>query len=130
MAGLVALPVALVRATTPTGVPAGLTSTVAALPSGTVVLAQTDVSGWLLWTAPQVVPALDLRVESFSAAQMLQYATTYQARPGWEAMVDRSGASYALVPSRAPLAAALVDVRHWSVQGRSEGYLLLRRPAP
>ncbi|GAA1893665.1 hypothetical protein [Lapillicoccus jejuensis] len=129
VAALVALPVARVVAAVPRVVPAGLAAPVAALPAGTVVLAQTDVSGWLLWTAPQVRPVVDLRAESFSADHLQRFVATYQARPGWEALVDSSGASYALLPRDAPVAGALLDVRHWRVDREADGYLLLARGA-
>lgn len=127
VAALVALPVARAVAVVPRDVPAALTTPVSALPAGAVVLAQTDVSGWLLWTAPQVRPVVDLRVESFSTAHMLRFVETYQARPGWEGLVDSSGASYALLPRDAPLAGALLDVRHWRVDREADGYLLLQK---
>lgn len=127
VAALVALPVARAVAVVPRDVPAGLTTPVSALPAGAVVLAQTDVSGWLLWTAPQVRPVIDVRVESFSAAHMLRFVESYQARPGWEGLVDSSGASYALLPRDAPLTGALLDVRHWRVDREADGYLLLQK---
>ncbi|MDQ2758028.1 MAG: hypothetical protein M3Y71_15985 [Actinomycetota bacterium] len=129
LAAVVAVPLSLARAELPQGVPTGLSSAIAALPAGTVLLSQAEVSGWVLWTAPQIRLVADIRVEAYTARQMNDFVTLYQARPGWLGLLDRSGASYALVPGDAPLVGALEHVRHWTVVGGDTGFVLLAEPA-
>lgn len=129
VAALVAVPVSLARAESPLGVPTRLAPQLAALPAGTPVLSQTDVSGWLLWSAPHVSPVVDLRAESYTPAQMSAYLTTYQARDGWQTLVDSSRTRYALLEDDSALVGALEETRHWSVLGADAGYVLLGAPS-
>lgn len=128
VAAAVALPLSLDRSASPVGVPTALTGRLTRLPAGTAVLSQTDVSGWLLWAAPNVSPVVDLRAESYTPDQMHAYLQTYQARAGWQGLVASSGMRYALVEDTSALLGALVDVRHWTVLGRDSGYTLLGAP--
>ena len=128
VAAAVALPLSLARSTSPVGVPTALTGRLTRLPVGTAVLSQTDVSGWLLWAAPNVSPVVDLRAESYTPEQMHAYLQTYQARAGWQGLIDSSGTRYALVEDTSALLGALVDVRHWTVLGRDSGFTLVGAP--
>ena len=65
-AAVVALPLAQARATVPIGVPAALAGQLRSLPPGTPILAQADVSGWVLWSAPQLSPVVDIRNEAYA----------------------------------------------------------------
>lgn len=126
----VAAPLSLARAQQPQRVPIGLTPALVALPAGTVLLSQTDVSGWVLWTAPQTRLVVDIRVEAYTEAQMDDFVTLYQARPGWQPLLDRSRASYALVPKDAPLIGALEEARHWTVVDQDAGFVLVAETRP
>jgi hypothetical protein len=99
-----------------------------AIPSGTVVLAQGDVSGWLFWADPGVRPVLDPRIEIYSPAHIRAFVSAMAAGPGWRDFVDRTRARYALVLTDSPIATALVERASWSQIGKDAGYVLLRAP--
>ncbi|WP_295692703.1 hypothetical protein [Lapillicoccus sp.] len=128
VAAAAALPLSFLRSERPLGVPTAMTAQLDRLPSGTTVLSQTDVSGWLLWAAPNVAPVVDLRAESYTPDQMHAYLQTYQARAGWQGLIDSSGTRYALVEDTSALLGALESERHWTVLGRDSGYTLVGAP--
>src|ERR1035437_3209454 len=66
---IAAAPLSEARAQNPVAVPQRLAPQLSAIPSGTVVLAQGDISGWLFWAYPGVKPVLDPRIEIYSPAQ-------------------------------------------------------------
>jgi len=121
-----AAPLSAARAQEPVAVPQRLKPQLSLIPSGTVVLAQGDISGWLFWVDPGLRPVLDPRVEIYSPAHVRAFVSTMAARPGWRQFVNRTGAHYALVPSDSPIAAALVERAGWSQIGKDAGFVLLR----
>ena len=125
---LAAAPLSAERAQEPVGVPQALAPQLSAIPSGTIVLAQGDISGWLFWADPGVKPVLDPRVEIYAPAHIRAFVSAMAAGPGWEQFVERTGSRYALVLTDSPIAAALVERSRWSQIGRDAGYVLLRAP--
>jgi hypothetical protein len=125
---VVAAPLAAARAQDPVGVPQTLTPQLSAIPSGTVVLAQGDISGWLYWAAPGVKPVLDPRIEIYQASHLRAYVSAMAAGPGWQQFVSRTRARYALVLTGSPIATALLERARWSQIGEDAGYVLLRAP--
>src|ERR1019366_6285221 len=73
----------------PVAVPQRLKPQLSLIPSGSVVLAEGDVSGWLFWADPQVKPVLDPRIEIYSAAHVRAFVSALAAGPGWRQFVDR-----------------------------------------
>jgi hypothetical protein len=125
---VVAAPLSAARAQDPVTVPQRLTPQLSAIPSGTVVLAEGDISGWLFWADPGVKPVLDPRIEIYAPAHIRAFVSTMAAGPGWRQFVDRTGARYALVLSDSPIASALVERAGWSQIDKDAGYVLLRAP--
>jgi hypothetical protein len=123
-----AVPLSTARAQNPVAVPERLMPQLSAIPSGTVVLAQGDINGWLFWADPQIKPVLDPRIEVYSPAHVRAFVSGMAAGPGWKQFVVKTGARYALVPSDSPIAAALVDSAGWSQIGKDAGFVLLRVP--
>jgi len=123
---VVAAPLAAARAQDPAHVPQRLEPALSLIPSGTVVLAAGDISGWLFWAHPSVRPVLDPRIEIYSPAHVRSFVSTMAAGPGWKQFVHRTGARYALVPSGSPIATALVERAAWSQIGKDAGLVLLR----
>ena len=126
LAALAAAPLAAANASRPAGVPDHLSTTLLHLPAGSTVLAQGDMSSWVLWTQPKVKLVFDSRSEIYSREFHLEFARMMAAAPGWDHVLDRTGASYALVREDSPIAAALTERRHWVSLGTDEGYVLLR----
>jgi hypothetical protein len=125
---LIAAPLAATFAARPTDVPTGLQSALSNLPAGTVVLEDTNMSAWAGWVAPQLRPVRDSRSEIFSRQQHLDYARLAAVASGWDTILVRSGATWALVRTDSPLAAALQERKNWATVSTDHGYNLLRRP--
>src|SRR5450759_2856877 len=125
---VVAAPLSAARAQSPVGLPQRLTPQLSAIPSGTVVLAQGGISGWLLWADPGVMPVLDPRIEIYPPAHLRAFASALAAGPGWRQFVSRTGARYALLLGGSPLATSLGERGRWSPSGKDAGYVLLRAP--
>jgi hypothetical protein len=123
-----AAPLSAARAQNPVAVPQRLTPELSAIPSGTVVLADGDISGWLFWAKPGVKPVLDPRIEIYPPAHIRAFVSAMAAGPGWRQFVDRVGARYALVLTGSPIATALVERAGWSRIGKDAGFVLLRAP--
>ncbi len=123
---IIAAPLSAARAQNPLAVPQRLTPQLSAIPSGTVVLAEGDISGWLFWADPGVKPVLDPRVEISPSAHIRAFVSAMAAGPGWRQFVDRTGARYALVLTGSPIATALAERAGWSQIGKDAGYVLLR----
>lgn len=125
---LIAAPLAGTLAARPTNVPTGLQSALSSLPAGTVVLEDSNMSAWAGWVAPHLRPVKDSRSEIFSRQQHLDYARLVATAPGWDTILGRSGATWALVLTDSPLAAALHERESWATVGTDDGYSLMRRP--
>ena len=83
------------------------------------------MSSWVLWSQPQLRLPFDSRSEIYSRQYHLDFARLMAAAPGWDRVLDHTRASYALVLKDSPVAAALVERRHWSPVATDHGYVLL-----
>jgi len=128
LGAVTAAPLAAVIAREPLGVPTRLSSQLTALPAGTVIIAEGDITGWLLWTTPNLRPVEDLRVEVYSAKYIKQYVETMAAGPRWRSFIKDTGTSAALLASGSPLATALQERVGWRKIGSDRDFVLLRRP--
>ena len=124
---LAALPLAAARDDV-RGVPTTLLPRLAAYPDGTRVVADADLTGWLLLEAPRLEPVQDIRIEVYSPDHVRDYIAAMDAEPGWEDFVRRTGATTALLPDDAPLLAALTEQAGWREAGRDDGYVLVEDP--
>lgn len=120
-----AVPLSAGRAQQPVGVPSGLADDLRALPAGTVILAEGDITGWVLFTAPQLDPVMDIRIEAYPAAHLRAFVAAMQVAGGWDRFVRGSGAGVALVGADSPMPEALVEHLGWSEVGRDGDYVLL-----
>jgi len=119
------VPLAQHRGDTPVGVPDKLEGSLRAMPEGTRIIGQGDITGWLLFAAPDVKPVFDLRIESYTPEHIRRYITTISAEPGWESFISQTRTTAALVPEDSALAGALQEQLHWRVVGTDAGYSLL-----
>lgn len=99
-----------------------------AVPAHSVVMADFGVSGWLLWTHPDLVPAADLRMEMYPNAYLHRYLDAGNADPGWQGFIDQIGARYALVERTSAIGDALVHERRWTAIATSSTFMLLSAP--
>ena len=105
--------------------PAAFRVELSRLPSGTVVFGYHDTASWLLLFEPQLRVVMDARPELYAPDDVTAYVSALRAEPGWSEVVDRSGASVALLPSGSPLGTALRERRGWRVVRASADYVLL-----
>jgi len=127
-AAVIAMPLAGAIAKTPVGVPEGLRTQLSAIPAGTVILAEDDKTGWLLWAEPQLAPAIDIRTEIYSSAHLAAYVRTMAVLPGWQEFIRSTRSTYALVAQQSPIATALSERLGWRPLGTDSGYVLLAAP--
>jgi hypothetical protein len=123
---VVAIVLAPVVADTPAKVPTRLQPTMSAIPSGTTVLVDHGLSGWVMWTEPRLKVALDLRSEIYSARWIKGFQEAMAVMPGWQSYVRDTGATYALLPNDSPLGLALGERLAWSKVASGDGYILWR----
>jgi hypothetical protein len=125
LAVTMAVPLAAVRAQHAHGVPTKLITALRALPEGTHVIADGDLSGWLMFQAPQVKPIFDIRIEVYAPEHVHGFIDALQAQPGWSAYLKQTQTHAALLKSDAPLVSALHDQWHWDVAKADLGYVLM-----
>jgi hypothetical protein len=129
VAALVAIPLSVRAAQDPPAyVPTALTAPLEALPEGSRVMAEGDVTGWVVYVAPQLRLVFDLRIESYSAHHVESYIDAQAAKPGWQTFITKTGPTAALLLESSPLAGALQEESGWVVRGRDRGFVLLVAP--
>ena len=112
----------------PHGVPVKLSSQVSAIPAGAVVFDDYGMGSWLLWSARQVTPVIDGRIELYDQKYVEQYTNALSVGPGWSDFLKRTGATYALVTDQSPISTALTDRLRWRTLGRDAGFVLMQAP--
>jgi hypothetical protein len=112
----------------PQGVPVKLSSQISAIPAGTVVFDDYGMGSWLLWSAHQITPVIDGRIELYDQKYVEKYANTLSVGPGWSDFLTRTGATYALVVDKSPISTALSERLHWRTLGRDAGFILMQAP--
>ena len=127
-AAIVAAPLAGALAQAPSGWPEGMRPQLAALPAKTVVLNEFNVGGWLLWAEPHLTPVIDLRSEIYSKGYIRDYVRTQEVQAGWQKLLVRTGARYALLRTKTPLTVALREQLGWATVAEDAGYVLLKEP--
>jgi len=125
---VIAVPVTAAVAQKPGGVPDRLQKTLDAAPAGSVVLNDGSLSGWLLWSEPQLISVFDLRSEIFNKNYVQAYLHTIQVRPGWRDFITKTKPTYALLRSEAPLRLAVEEELHWIPLQTAQGFTVLRAP--
>ena len=125
---VIAVPVTAAVAQKPGGVPDLLQRALDPAPAGSVVLNDDSLSGWLLWSEPQLVSVFDLRSEIFSRDYVEAYRRTTQVRPGWQDFLTKTKPTYALLRSESPLRLALQEELHWVPLQSAQGFTVLRTP--
>jgi hypothetical protein len=123
MAGL-----APVFAGEPQAVPVKLSAQISAIPAGAVVFNDYVMGSWLLWSARQITPVIDGRIELYDQKYVEMYTNALSVGPGWSDFLTRTGATYALVADQSPISTALADRLHWRALGQNAGFILMQAP--
>jgi hypothetical protein len=125
LAALLAAPVAAATSDGPRFVPTAVQPALDRLEPGTRLIAEGDVTGWVLFAAPDAAPVFDLRIESYDPAYVRHFISAMDAEKGWDGFLRSTGAQAALLLDDSPLALALQQVWHWRVVQQDRGFVLL-----
>jgi hypothetical protein len=121
---IIAIGATAVSSTRPTLNDPAMVKAVEALPAGTIIVADPQVSGWVRFHTPTLRPLRDLRAEVYSTRAVEAFHALAMAHSGWEPYLTRTGARAALLPTESPLAKAL-EGHGWEVSVSKNGYVLL-----
>lgn len=105
------------------------TTALDAMPTGTAVLNEPALGGYLVWRYPGLSISSYGYFDTYNDAQFSTYVHLRDASPGWIQDVRASGAKVALLATDSPLAHGLVQTLHWTVVRADASYELLRAPA-
>jgi hypothetical protein len=129
VAALVALGLAVPHTSAdPLAVPTWADPTLNRLPTGTKVLNDWNLGGYLMWRYPQLDLMMHGYGDTFTNAELDRNTRLLLVEPGWQEELHATGARVALLrPS--VLSAQLVSEERWHVVRRSDDLVLLRAPA-
>ena len=115
------------RADQPGGVPLAMDPTLDAMATGTTVLNEYTLGGWLSWRHPQLNRYIDGLADAYPAQHLADDSDLVQLKPGWEQIVADADPDYALLADDDGLAAALEDAG-WTREQTDRGWVLLAPP--
>ncbi|MEO7752571.1 MAG: hypothetical protein ABIS35_04100 [Terracoccus sp.] len=116
------------RGALPAWGPNDLDPAIAALPADTVVCNDYGSGGWLIYSHPNVRPAIDGRIEVYAVDYVRAYQAFETASPGWQSYLARTSCHWALLPTDLPVTEALTAQAGWEVADRGADHVLLRAP--
>ena len=125
---VVAMALAPLVAHAPAKVPTSLTNRLNAIPSGSTILSDHALSGWLMWTQPDLKEAFDLRSEVYPASWIGRFQSAVAVQPGWQSFIADTGAQWALLPDDSSLGLALGERLAWHRVDHAQGFTLWRSP--
>lgn len=100
----------------------------AALPDRTVVLNEWTDGGYLMWRHPDLDVGMHGYLDTYTIEEIGSWRRLLAARPGWQDLLARTHARYAVLAPDTPLTAALTGELGWSVVESSDGRQVLRAP--
>jgi hypothetical protein len=112
----------------PGRVPLALDGRLDRLPAGTTVFNDFTLGGWLAWRHPDLDRYVDGLADAYPVSHLRDTSTLMSLEPGWQGVLDRSGATVALQEQGSAVAKAL-EKNGWAVAGSDNGWVLLRRGA-
>jgi hypothetical protein len=113
----------------PADAPTALAPRLAALPSGSTVLVEDGIGGWMEWRVPDVHPVVDGMLDAYPVAYLHRFFDATKVEPGWQRFVSRSGARVGVLEAGSPLSAALQDELGWRPVAHDHRWVLLRAPS-
>lgn len=111
----------------PGSVPTSFDARLDELPSGSTILDDSAVGGWLAWRHPDLNVVVDGMFDAYPVDHLRAAIDAEYAEPGWEDFVAGTGATVAILSEDSPLAQELAR-SGWVAVGRDEGYVLLDSP--
>jgi len=98
------------------------------LPSGTKVLNDWDLGGYLMWRYPRLDLVMHGYGDTFTTAELDRNNGFLQLSPGWEQDLHDTGARVAVLRPLSRLAYALTADEGWTVVHTSDSLEMLRAP--
>jgi hypothetical protein len=127
---LVALAVAVPRTSDdPLAVPRWADPALGTLPTGTKVLDDWNLGGYLMWRYPRLDLVMHGYGDTFTTAELDRNTGFLLVSPGWEEDLRATGARVALLRPGSRLGYVLSAQEGWSVVHRSGALEMLRAPA-
>ena len=99
-----------------------------ALPAGTVLLNNQLWGGYLMWRHPQLDLVTHGYGDTFTDAELDRNLDIETLQPGWEELLEDTGARVALLDPDSALAYALETGQGWTVVRESDDMVLLEAP--
>jgi hypothetical protein len=112
----------------PGSVPLALDARLDRQPSGSPVLNDYALGGWIAWRHPDLNQYIDGLATPYSPGHDERFHSIEDQGRGWYRLVERSHARVALVEADTTLRQAL-ERRGWRDDGSDAGYVLLLAPA-
>ncbi len=109
-------------------VPTWLDPELGSLPTGTVVLSEMGVGGYLAWKYPQLDLVQHGYADTFTSSELDRYRKMEELRPGWDRLVVATGAHLALLPPDSRLGYSLEHLQGWRVVRTAPDIELLAAP--
>ncbi|HET7431423.1 MAG TPA: hypothetical protein VFJ89_07950 [Nocardioides sp.] len=130
VAALVALGLAVPHTSAdPIPVPAWADPALDGLPTGTKVLDDWNLGGYLMWRYPRLDLMMHGYGDTFTTAELDRNTRLLMVDPGWQQDLHRSGARVALLRPHTLLVAELIGQENWRVVHESDDLIMLRAPA-
>jgi len=108
--------------------PTGAVEAVSSLmPAGSRVLVPQRWGSWFEFAAPQILVAVDSRIELFPAEVWQEYLLVQAAGPGWEEVLERWRVDAIVTEPQESLSQVIESARGWVVRHRDESGLLFVR---
>ena len=101
-----------------------VSSSLAALPPGTVLAVDGRAVGWVQWAHPNRRPLRDLRAEVYSPDVAHAYKQFQEARPGWQDYAESHGVTAVLADRSEELDPALAGAPDWTAQAEDARFRL------
>ncbi|MGN6723847.1 MAG: hypothetical protein ACTHJM_14660 [Marmoricola sp.] len=108
--------------------PTWVQSSLGSLPKGTVLLDDEGYGGYLMWRFPQLQLVMDGYGDTFTSAELDRTSRLTGLKPGWIADLHATGAQWALLSPKEPLAYELTHTQDWHVVHASPDVVLLHAP--
>jgi hypothetical protein len=112
----------------PAKVPSWLDPALTGLPAGTVVQSIGPMGGYLMWRYPELDPVIDGYTDAYTTRHLEDDLTVHSVGPGWDKIMRRNGARYALLPTRSRLSYALTTFEDWRTLHRTDELVMLEAP--
>jgi hypothetical protein len=109
--------------------PAWLDDSLRALPSGTVLLSDTGLAGYLMWAYPDLDFPMNGYGDTFTEDELERNADIDAVRGGWIEQVRSIHPAFAVLPPGSPLAYNLREAEDWSVVEEGGDLELLAPPS-